>query len=171
MRARTNLHANVIVALLLVASSWAQKSSEDACASHQPPRESRAWQDMSPCWKASRDQRSREECAWKDLNTVEDEMNSAYRELLQKYRKQPVIQESIRAAQRSWIRYRDAFVGSYFPDLPSVRTDWGSQMAECSVGYRIAITNERTYWLRQMVDPLACRVETQERSDVCPFPY
>ena len=106
------------------------------------------------------------------MKDTEDEMNSVYAALLKKYRGQPAVQTAIRAAQLRWRAYHDSFLNSYFPDVAEIRGVWGSQMAECSARYDIAITLERTIWLKQMLDDLSTgNVQPPAYADLCPFPF
>ena len=116
-------------------------------------------------------QRAREDCAWQDMKSVENEMNATYRDLLAKYKKKPAIRRALLVAQKRWTAYRDALLDSYFPDVPDIRGIWGSQMAECSARYKTAVTIERTHWLKQMLGEPPSSDMNDNPSDLCPFPF
>jgi uncharacterized protein YecT (DUF1311 family) len=54
-------------------------------------------------------------CANEEATRVDAELNRVYRDLLSKAKKDPVALAKIRAAERAWIAYRDAYIDAMYP--------------------------------------------------------
>lgn len=95
------------------------------------------------------------ECAGREFNSQDSQLNSTYQALLQKYSKNPKALEKLRAAQRAWVSYRDAHVASLY--------EWsdaqGSVTPMCISMALSSLTHERLKLLKDMLNP--------EDGDVC----
>lgn len=122
------------------------------------------------CLQMAKDQRAREVCAGNDLRSADEELNAIYRKLLAKYRRQPAVVKALKSAHLKWINYSKAVVDSYFPDVPDLRSIWGSQMSECESMLKTELTVERTRWLRDMLgeEPFPSPGGPPK---LCPFPF
>jgi uncharacterized protein YecT (DUF1311 family) len=54
-------------------------------------------------------------CASEEAKRVDDKLNKVYKLLLAKVRGDLVATPKIRAAQRAWVAYRDAYIETTFP--------------------------------------------------------
>ena|ERR1035437_3178156 len=54
-------------------------------------------------------------CANEEAKRVDDELNRVYKLLLSKVRGNPVATAKIRAAQKAWVAYRDAYIDAMYP--------------------------------------------------------
>ncbi len=88
------------------------------------------------------------------------ELNSMYKQLLAKYKADAVFVQKLRAAQESWLRFREADVASIYchEDHPGF---YGSAHPMCKSMVLIQLTVARIKELEEMLNP--------EEGDVCAF--
>lgn len=97
------------------------------------------------------------------LKTADAELNRVYREIRRQYRDQPRFLETLKLAQRAWIKFRDAELEALFPPTADgdPRISYGSIYPMCFAEAKERLTRERTAELRQWLDPApegdACR--------------
>jgi uncharacterized protein YecT (DUF1311 family) len=85
------------------------------------------------------------------------EMNRTYKQILEKYQRENVFIEKLKAAQRAWIKFRDADLESLYPDTGSA---YGSVSPMCRCVALTELTTERTKSLKRWIDGV-------EEGDVC----
>lgn len=100
------------------------------------------------CWDTARTQAALNECAQKDYETADREMNVVYKQLLSM--DDPIFREKLKAAQRAWLVFRDAHVTSKYPDSHAW---YGSAMPQCMASLLAEMTRERTTQLRRFLRP------------------
>jgi uncharacterized protein YecT (DUF1311 family) len=108
------------------------------------------------CVSRAKTQRSLNDCAGKDGVDAERDLNATYQSILKKYADSPAFVERLRAAQRAWLKFRDAQVEMRYP--PS--DQGGSVAAMCRASYKAELTQERTKQLKASLDGI-------EEGDVC----
>jgi uncharacterized protein YecT (DUF1311 family) len=64
-------------------------------------------------------------CASDKANRVDEELNRTYTVLLTKFNDNPTAGAKIRAAERAWLRYRDAYMDAMYP-AKDKQTEYGS---------------------------------------------
>lgn len=67
------------------------------------------------CSQQANTQHEMNACASEEAKRVDDELNKVYKLLLAKVRGSPVATAKIRAAQRAWVAYRDAYIEAMYP--------------------------------------------------------
>jgi uncharacterized protein YecT (DUF1311 family) len=67
------------------------------------------------CSKQANTQSEMNSCAGEEAKRVDEELNRVYKQLLSKVRGNPVATAKIRAAQRAWVTYRDAYIEARYP--------------------------------------------------------
>ena len=80
-------------------------------------------------------------CASAEANRVDAKLNSTYRALLAKVASQPEAVAKIKAAERAWVAYRDAYIEASYPmPLLSVvpELDATAFAADCAIRGRLA---------------------------------
>ena len=87
------------------------------------------------------------------------EMNEAYKRILNDYRSDTQFVEKLRAAQRAWLNFRDAYLESLYPERDALSA-YGSVNPACRCLVLAELTSERTKALRQWVNGV-------EEGDVC----
>jgi uncharacterized protein YecT (DUF1311 family) len=111
-----------------------------------------------PCWDTAQTQAELNTCAGKDFRKSDEEMNRLYQALLKKHESKKVFVEKLREAQRAWLRYRDAHLNSWYPD---VNKHYGTVQPICSGFILVRLTEERIRELKDMLTPV--------EGDVCGF--
>ncbi len=95
---------------------------------------------------------------YSQFEKADKNLNSAYKDLLVKYRDYPNFIKKLKIAQRLWIKYRDALIDVEFPsDEP--RLDYGSIYPICVLGFKTKLTKKRTTELLNYM--------SYEEGDVC----
>ena len=67
------------------------------------------------CSKDAVSQHEMHVCANEEAIRVDNELNRVYRLLLSKVRDNPLATAKIKAAQKAWIKYRDAYIEAMYP--------------------------------------------------------
>ncbi|WP_242110791.1 lysozyme inhibitor LprI family protein [Luteimonas aquatica] len=95
-------------------------------------------------------------CASEDFAKADKALNGVYQQILSEYKDNPLFLEKLKAAQRLWVRLRDAEVEARFPIGKSERgTDvWGSSYPMSVDAYRAGLTRQRTRQLHLWLDGL-----------------
>lgn len=118
------------------------------CACLLLPLAARAQQD---CFDKATTQLESNDCAGKQHQEADAELNRVYKAVLAKYEKDPLFIEKLRAAQRAWLAYRDAEIEAKFPHAAEGNY-YGSIFPMCDALYRARLTEERTRKLREWLD-------------------
>jgi uncharacterized protein YecT (DUF1311 family) len=82
---------------------------------------------------------------------ADQKLNTVYRQVQQAYGKNPVFLKNLQAAQRIWLKYRDAEVALRFPDRPAGY--YGSLLPVCKGNYLTELTEARTRHLAEWLKP------------------
>jgi uncharacterized protein YecT (DUF1311 family) len=91
-------------------------------------------------------------CAADAFRAADAELNDVYRKLLAAGSKEPVFIAKLRAAQKAWIRFRDAELESKFAcEKDNERLCWGSMLTLERPAYKTRLTRERTAQLNKLL--------------------
>lgn len=97
-------------------------------------------------------------CAYAEFRTEDARLNTTYAQLLQRLKDQPEIKSKLVAAQRAWVRFRDAecaFAGS---------------KVEGGTLYPFIVAECRAYQTRQRATALGTYLKCEEGDLSCPVP-
>ena len=120
-----------------VTPQWDQRAKESALA--------------DACFEKALTQSAMNQCAGQEEVRANAELDSTYRLLLAKAADRGADDSRIKAMQKAWWTYRDAYVDAWFP-LPDKRVEYGS-MYPMSVAMLMArLAREQTVALRALVD-------------------
>lgn len=100
---------------------------------------------------------SRDAC--RAYQQAEAGMNKVFTQILSEYRRKPAFIQKLRAAQRSWLRFRDGHLDSLYP-ARNKATEFGSVYAMCRCMVLGELTKQRTQQLEKWITGL-------EEEDVC----
>ena len=87
------------------------------------------------------------------------EMNKLYKQILNEYKSKPIFIQKLKAAQRAWLRFRDAQLDSLYP-APNKATEYGSVYSMCRCMVLEELTNQRKEQLQRWISGV-------EEGDVC----
>jgi uncharacterized protein YecT (DUF1311 family) len=85
-----------------------------------------------------------------DYETVDQELNQVYQQILIKYKSDTQFIEKLRNAQRIWVQFRDAQLVMKFPEQDPGY--YGSIYSKCVSNYLAYLTIERTKTLKEWLD-------------------
>lgn len=108
------------------------------------------------CLDIVQTQRDLNSSAGKNSANAERDLNVTYQDVLKKYADNPAFIESLRMAQRAWLKFRDAQLEMRFP--PS--GEKGSVAPMCYASYKAELTLARTRQLKAWLDGI-------EEGEVC----
>ncbi len=97
-----------------------------------------------------------EECA--KLNKADEELNATYRDVLRLYSGEHEFVAKLKAAQRAWMKFRDAHLASLFP--VSEPREYGSVLPMCACMILTHLTEDRR-------KELALWLEGYDEGEVC----
>ena len=114
-----------------------------------------------PCFDSAATQSELNGCAAADLLEADAELDRVYHRIRKAYAGDPEFLDELRAAQRAWVKLRDADLALKFPHATDdPRAHYGSAFPMCEAAERARLTRERTAFLeRWLVDV--------EQGDVC----
>lgn len=121
------------------------------CACFLLPLGARAQMPGKDCFDTAMTQLDLNDCAGRQHQDADAELNRVYKAILEKYRKDPLFVEKLRAAQRAWLAYRDAEIEAKYPHAGEAHY-YGSIFPMCDFLYRAQLTQERTKKLREWLD-------------------
>lgn len=104
------------------------------------------------CYDAAQTQSAMNQCAAKELEQADAELNRVYRRLLDVNREDKLFVEKMTEAERAWIAFRDAQMDALYPPVENPRADYGSVYPMCYGRAKAKLTRERTAQLRAMLD-------------------
>ncbi|MVN92325.1 lysozyme inhibitor LprI family protein [Mucilaginibacter aquatilis] len=81
----------------------------------------------------------------KKYQQADKELNTVFAQIVKEYSKKPFFVRKMKAAQRLWIKLRNADLTARFPDAG------GSSAAMCKAFYLENVTRERTKYLRAWI--------------------
>ena len=93
---------------LLVAASFVVLASTVPCFAQDS-------EEYAKCVKTAASQTAMNVCSAEEARRADVELNEIYKKVLSAARNQPRSVEKIRAAQRAWITFRDAYVDAMYP--------------------------------------------------------
>ena len=92
-------------------------------------------------------------CAADEFAAADRKLNEVFQALLKKEAKNTAFVQKLRAAQRTWIAFRDAELEAmYACDSSNQAVCWGSMLSMCYSSYKAQLTRERTARLQQFLD-------------------
>ena len=89
-------------------------------------------------------------CADAEAKRVDAELNRIYQQLLSAARDEPGAVEKIRAVERVWIAYRDAYLDAMYPAKNKLAA-YGSSFTTENLLLRAKLTQQQTNALREML--------------------
>jgi uncharacterized protein YecT (DUF1311 family) len=92
--------------LLLVVCGWLFVTC--VCVAQESP-------EYRACGDKAKNQMEINSCAADEAKRADAELNRVYSELLVKAKKDALVVSKIKAAERSWIAYRDAYIEAMYP--------------------------------------------------------
>tara|TARA_Y100001947_G_C10189389_1_gene240044 strand:+ start:204 stop:668 length:465 start_codon:yes stop_codon:yes gene_type:complete len=106
------------------------------------------------CWDKAVTQRDLTDCAARDMDAAEIQMNTLYAIVLDKFRGDPVALGKIRTAQQAWLAFREAHVAAIYPkaDTPDAQYEYGSSLPMCMASVAADLTGPRIAQLRDWAD-------------------
>lgn len=110
-----------------------------------------AQQPREDCFAKAVTQLESNSCADRQYREADAELNRVYKAVLEKYKKDPVFIDKLRAAQRAWLAWRDAEIEAKYPHAAEGNY-YGSIFPMCDALYRERLTRERTRKLREWLD-------------------
>ena len=148
MPSRPFLSAALLVALCASALGAGPSLAQDASS--------------EDCWDKAVTQGDLTDCAARDMDAAEAEMNTLYAIVLDKFRGDPDTLRKIRAAQQAWLAFRAAHVAAVYPkaDTPDAQYEYGSSFPMCLGLESAALTGPRSAQLRDWAEGI-------EEGDVC----
>ena len=118
--------------LLLPFAAWAQQPEAD-------------------CFEKATTQLESNDCAGREYQKADAELNRVYKAILEKHKKDPLFIEKLRVAQRAWLAYRDAEIDAKYPHAGEAHY-YGSIFPMCDSLYKAQLTQERVEKLREWLD-------------------
>ena len=121
------------------------------CACLLLPPAARAQKPEKDCFETAMTQLESNRCAADQHAEADAELNRVYKTILEKYKKDALFVEKLRAAQRAWLTYRDAEIEAKYPHAGEAHY-YGSIFPMCDSLYRAQLTQERIKKLREWLD-------------------
>jgi uncharacterized protein YecT (DUF1311 family) len=102
-------------------------------------------------------------CGSLDFQSADKELNTVYQAVLEQHKTNSKFLDKLKAAQRAWLKWRDAEMEAVYPekDDPSY---YGSSFPACWSTQLSSFTKERTRQLQKWLDGI-------EEGDVCSGSY
>jgi uncharacterized protein YecT (DUF1311 family) len=104
---------------------------------------------LQRCLNTAMGQGAMNNCAQRELEASDTELNRVYRELQVRYKDEPDFLKKLRAAQSAWIKFRDAQLEMQFPPHPKEPYYYGSVFPMCSMLYLRQLTSDRLDTLKE----------------------
>jgi uncharacterized protein YecT (DUF1311 family) len=89
-------------------------------------------------------------CASQEADRVDAKLNTMYRQLLAKAKDEQNAVPKIKAAERVWISYRDAYIDAMYPATDK-RTEYGSMYAMDVALLRAKLTHEHLSDIQELL--------------------
>jgi uncharacterized protein YecT (DUF1311 family) len=107
-------------------------------------------QTFRTCNEKAKTQTEMNECASNELARVEAQMDDIYNSLLSKTASQPEALAKIKAAQKTWLVYRDAYVAAMYP-AKNKQAEYGSMYAMKVNLLRAKLTQKQVAALKELL--------------------
>ncbi len=98
-------------------------------------------------------------CASSDFKKADNELNALYKRILSEYSDDTKFIEKLKAAQRAWLKFRDAEMEALFPHSEEGNY-YGSVYPMCNSTWLMVLTKERIAQLKKWADKV-------QEGDVC----
>jgi uncharacterized protein YecT (DUF1311 family) len=121
------------------------------CACLLLPLAAGAQKPEADCFDKAVTQLDLNDCAGKQYQEADAELNRVYKAILEKYKEDKLFVEKLRAAQRAWLAYRDAEIEAKYPHAGEAHY-YGSIFPMCDSLYQAQLTQERIKKLREWLD-------------------
>ncbi len=108
--------------------------------------------EYSKCSESATTQMQMNACASGELKRADAEMNRIYQALLQKRKDDPDATAKTRAAQRAWLKFRDAHMAEVFP-AANPQVEYGSIYPMLYALEEASVTRERVTMLQDILEP------------------
>ena len=102
------------------------------------------------CYDTAKTQMDLNDCAALELKAADDELNRAYKEIVKKNGDDKVFLDRLKAAQRTWLTFRDAELEALFPEADK-QIQYGSSYPMCYAKWKATVTRERTQQLKKWI--------------------
>ena len=102
------------------------------------------------CNEKARTQAEMNACANQEAARVDAELNGVYRKLLSKAASHPEAVAKIKAAERAWIAYRDAYMDAMYP-AKDKQTEYGTAYPMEADLVRAKLTQQQVAALKEML--------------------
>lgn len=86
-----------------------------------------------------------------DFKSADRELNQVYQQVIQRYGDRPEFVAKLQAAQRAWIKFRDAQVEAMYPAVDKQK-EYGSVYPACAESVLRELTEARTIQLRRWLE-------------------
>jgi uncharacterized protein YecT (DUF1311 family) len=106
--------------------------------------------EYSACSEKAATQTAMNECAGAEAARADKELNRVYAEVLAKAAAVPEATDKVKAAERDWIAYRDAYVEAVYPAQDKA-AEYGSMYALHVALLRAKLTEQQTAALRDIM--------------------
>jgi uncharacterized protein YecT (DUF1311 family) len=110
-------------------------------------------QDSAPyrtCNEKAKTQMEINACASAEASRVDAQLNDIYRKLLSQAARQPEAVEKIKALERAWIVYRDAFIDATYPAKEKL-AEYGSVYPMETAMLRAKLTERQVTALKELL--------------------
>jgi uncharacterized protein YecT (DUF1311 family) len=102
------------------------------------------------CNKKAKTQGEINACANEEAERVDAELNDVYRKLLSKAATEPEAVAKIKAAERAWIAYRDAYMDAMYP-AKDKQAEYGSIYPMDAALLRAKLTQQQVAALKELL--------------------
>jgi uncharacterized protein YecT (DUF1311 family) len=102
------------------------------------------------CMKKASDQTSMNSCEDAEFRRADSELNGVYQLLLSKATQIPSATVKIKAAERAWILYRDAYMEALFP-ADDKQGAYGTRYPMDFAAFKTGLTREHAKALRELI--------------------
>jgi uncharacterized protein YecT (DUF1311 family) len=107
-------------------------------------------QTLRTCNEKAKTQAEMNECASNELARVEAQMDDIYNTLLAKTASQPEALAKIKAAQKAWLVYRDAYIAAMYP-AKNKQIEYGSMYPMKVSLLRAKLTQKQVTALKELL--------------------
>ncbi|QLQ24331.1 MAG: DUF1311 domain-containing protein [Dechloromonas sp.] len=107
---------------------------------------------IQACYDKARTQPELTHCSGLASQQADKELNAVYQAVLKRHKADRVFSEKFKAAQRAWLKWRDAEMEAIYPDSDQPQLSYGSSFSFCRGNQIEAITRERTKQIRKWAD-------------------
>jgi uncharacterized protein YecT (DUF1311 family) len=107
-------------------------------------------QTFRTCNEKAKTQAEMNECASNELARVEAQMDDIYNSLLSKTAAQPEALAKIKAAQKAWLVYRDAYIAAMYP-AKNKQAEYGSMYPMKVSLLRAKLTQKQVAALKELL--------------------